>query len=82
MLLWSVAQTNCVCILQADVEGAIQAMNDLLNTPQDQENGWGVLLVDAANAFNSLYCAALLLHAHLSGLIVLTFLTPIGDGQY
>ena len=26
---------------------------------------WGVLVVDAANAFNSLNCAAMLLHAHV-----------------
>ena len=51
--------------LQAGIEGAIHAMNDLFTTHQDQGNGWGVLLVDAANAFNSLNRAAMLLHARV-----------------
>ena len=40
-------------------------MNKLFYTHQDQDLGWGVLLVDAANAFNSLNHAAMLLHAHV-----------------
>ena len=51
--------------LQAGIEGAIHAMNDLFITHQDQGNGWDVLLVDAANAFNSLNRAAMLLHARV-----------------
>ena len=39
--------------LQAGIERAIYGMNELFSTNQDQGNGWGVLLVDAANAFNS-----------------------------
>ena len=40
-------------------------MNQLFSAHQDQGTGWGVLLVDAANAFNSLNRAAMLLHAHI-----------------
>ena len=36
--------------LQASIEGAIYGMNELFSTHQDQSTGWGVLLVDAANA--------------------------------
>jgi len=39
-------------------------MNELFAAHQDDENGWGELLVDAANGFNSLNRAAMLLHAH------------------
>ena len=51
--------------LQAGIEGAIYGMNELFSTHQDQGTGLGVLLVDAANAFNSLNRAAMLLHAHI-----------------
>ena len=37
--------------LQVGVKGAIHGMNELFSTHQDQDSGWGVLLVDAANAF-------------------------------
>ena len=40
-------------------------MNQLFSTHQDQGTGWGILLVDAANAFNSLNHAAMLLHARV-----------------
>ena len=40
-------------------------MNQLFSTLQDQGTGCGVLLVNAANAFNSLNCAAMLMHAHV-----------------
>ena len=43
--------------LRVGIEGAIYAMHELFETHQDQSTGWGVLLVDAANAFNSLNCA-------------------------
>jgi len=49
--------------LQAGIKGAIHAMSELLAAHQDDVNGWGVLLVDAVNAFNLLNHAALLLHA-------------------
>jgi len=38
-------------------------MNELFEIHQDQSTGWGVLLVVAASAFNSLNCIAMLLHA-------------------
>jgi len=49
--------------LQAGIERAIHAMNELFAAHQDDLNGWGVLLVDAANAFNLLNRVAMLLHA-------------------
>jgi len=51
--------------LQAGIEGAIHAMNEFFAAHQDDANGWGVLLVYAANAFNLLNHAAMLLHAHV-----------------
>ena len=51
--------------VKVGIEGAIHAMNDLFSTHQDQSSGWGVLLIDAANAFNSLNCTATLLHIRL-----------------
>ena len=49
---------------QAGMEGAIHGMNQFF-THHDQGTGWGVLLVDAANAFNSFNHAAMLMHAHI-----------------
>jgi len=51
--------------LQVGIEGAIHGMNELFSAHQDQGTGWGMLLVDAANAFNSLNQAAMLLHARV-----------------
>jgi len=51
--------------LRAGIEGTIHALNELFEIHQDQPTGWGVLLVDAANAFNSLNHAAILLHAQV-----------------
>ena len=51
--------------LQAGIEGAIHGMNQLFSAHQDEGTGWGVLLVDAANAFNSLNRAAMLMHARV-----------------
>jgi len=51
--------------LKAGIEGAIHAMNNLFSTHQNESTGWGVLLVDAANAFNSLNRTSMLLHARL-----------------
>ncbi len=38
--------------LEAGIEAAVHAMNDLFS--ENAGSGWGVLLVDAANAFNVL----------------------------
>ena len=51
--------------LQAGIEGAIHGMNELFSTHQDQGTGWGVLLVDAANALILLNRTAMLLHARV-----------------
>ena len=65
--------------LQAGIEGVIHDMNELFSTHQDQGTGWGVLLVDAANAFRfyESYCHAA---ACLCSLVAF-FLIPTGDGQ-
>ena len=51
--------------LRAGIEGPINGMNQLFSAHQDQGTGWGVLLDDAANAFNSLNHAAMLMHARV-----------------
>uniref|UniRef100_A0A1X7UCH9 Reverse transcriptase domain-containing protein n=1 Tax=Amphimedon queenslandica TaxID=400682 RepID=A0A1X7UCH9_AMPQE len=43
--------------MRAGVEGAVHALNGLLNEHND---GWGVLIVDASNAFNSINRLAIL----------------------
>jgi len=48
--------------LQCGIEGAIHAMNELFDTNKPNSSGWGVLLIDASNAFNSLSCISMLFH--------------------
>ena len=54
---------SCVPHLQAGVEGAIHAMRELCQ--ENRGTGWGLLLVDAKNAFNSLNRAAALWNARV-----------------
>lgn len=49
--------------LKMGIEGAVHAMSDLFDANFDSVDGWGVLLVDTSNSFNSLNCTAILLHA-------------------
>ena len=43
----------CAC-LKAGIEGAVHATSDLYDANMDSLDGWGVLLVDASNAYHSL----------------------------
>jgi len=46
-----VCGSDQLCVsLQAGIEGAIHAMTELFAAHQADANGWGVLLVDTANA--------------------------------
>ena len=48
-----------LCVgVRAGIEGAVLAVNDLFT--DHNEDGWGVLMVDASNAFNSINRIALL----------------------
>ena len=51
--------------IMSGIEGAIHAMNNLFAQYHDSVLGWGVLLVDAFNPFNSLNYSALLWNAHV-----------------
>ena len=44
--------------VHSSIEGAIHTVRDLFD--EDQEEGWGVLLIDASNAFNSINRQAVL----------------------
>ena len=51
--------------LSSGIEGAIHAMNPLFSAHNNLDSGWGVLMVDVSNAFNSLNRTAMLLHARV-----------------
>ena len=40
--------------VKGGIEGAVHAMNDLFALHSNSATGWGVLLVDASNAFNTI----------------------------
>jgi len=46
--------------VKCGIEGAVHAMNDLFTMHSDSTPAWGVLLVDASNAFNTINRVALL----------------------
>ena len=50
--------------LSSGIEGFIYVMNPF-STHNDLDSSRGVLMVDASNAFNSLNCTAMLMHAHV-----------------
>ena len=61
----------CVGVLSG-LEGAVHVVNDLFN--EHNEDGWGVLMVDASNTFNSINRLAIILwNAGFCGLDVLGF---------
>ena len=61
-----VCRTYQLCAsIKAGIEGAVHAMSDLFDSNFDSADGWGVFLVDASNAFNSLNCTAMLLKTHI-----------------
>ena len=62
--------------IKGESEAAIHAMSGLYDAHAD--NGWGFLLMDAANAFQNISRPGALWNARVSGLVVLvTFLIHI-----
>jgi len=69
--------------LQCSIEGAIYTMNELFDINKSKSSGWGVLLIDASNAFNSLNRISMLFHVCTCSLAVLAlFSTPIVVGLF
>ena len=59
-----ICKTDQLCSeLKSEIEGAVHAMQDLYE--EKAGTGWGVLLVDARNAFNSVNRGATLWNATL-----------------
>ena len=50
--------------LQSGIERAIHFMTEMFEAHQSLPSGWGVLLIDASNAFNLLNWIAMLLNIH------------------
>ena len=51
--------------VKAGIEGAVHTMNELFEVNKDSIDGWGVLLVDATNAFNSVNRTTILWNARV-----------------
>jgi hypothetical protein len=59
-----VSGTDQLCTgIKGGIEGATHAMSDLYN--ENTAHGWGILMVDAANAFNSVNRKTALLNARI-----------------
>ena len=71
LFVWQRALTlrTYICIdqlcgeLRSGFQGAVHAMNDLFTQHNDYVPGWGAMLVDATNAFNSWNNSTLLWNA-------------------
>ena len=55
-----VDQISSVLVSRQELNGAVHAMSDIYDANVDSIDCWGVLLVDASNAFNSIRIAVLL----------------------
>ena len=62
--------------IHSGIEGAIHTLRDLFN--EHQEEGWGILLIDASNAFNCINHHAALWNSRI--LCPSSCLTPIEVG--
>ena len=67
--------------IKSGIKEAIHVMNDLYSQHSSTSSDWGVLLVDASNAFNSLNSAALLWNVRILWPRCSRFLFDTYNGQ-